>query len=141
MWLSASAFFHQFYRVYSPVAFGKKTDPNGDYIKKYVPELKKYPKEYIYEPWKVPISVQNSAGCVIGREYPKRIVIHEDVYKVNIGRMSAAYKKNKEANAEGGKKAKATSSSSKESGEPASKKAKVTKEKPQTKLTKYLKKK
>ena len=29
MWLSASAFFHQYYRVYSPVAFGKKTDPLG----------------------------------------------------------------------------------------------------------------
>lgn len=33
MWLSASAFFHQYFRVYSPVAFGKKTDPNGDYIR------------------------------------------------------------------------------------------------------------
>ena len=33
MWLSCSAFFHQYYRVYSPVAFGKKTDKNGDYIR------------------------------------------------------------------------------------------------------------
>ncbi|XP_025115307.1 cryptochrome-1-like isoform X3 [Pomacea canaliculata] len=33
LWLSASAFFHQYFRVYSPVAFGKKTDKNGDYIK------------------------------------------------------------------------------------------------------------
>lgn len=33
MWLSASAFFHQYYRVYSPIAFGKKTDPHGDYIR------------------------------------------------------------------------------------------------------------
>jgi len=33
MWLSASAFFHQYFRVYSPVAFGKKTDKHGDYIK------------------------------------------------------------------------------------------------------------
>lgn len=32
-WLSASTFFHQFFRVYSPVAFGKKTDKNGDFIK------------------------------------------------------------------------------------------------------------
>lgn len=32
-WLSASAFFHQFFRVYSPVAFGKKTDKSGAYIK------------------------------------------------------------------------------------------------------------
>ena len=33
MWLSASAFFHQYFRVYSPVAFGKKTDKNGDFIR------------------------------------------------------------------------------------------------------------
>jgi cryptochrome len=33
MWLSASAFFHQYYRVYGPVSFGKKTDKHGDYIK------------------------------------------------------------------------------------------------------------
>ena len=33
MWLSASAFFHAYFRVYSPVVFGKKTDPNGEYIK------------------------------------------------------------------------------------------------------------
>ncbi|KAK6184088.1 hypothetical protein SNE40_006621 [Patella caerulea] len=33
MWLSASAFFHQYFRVYSPVVFGKKTDPSGSYIK------------------------------------------------------------------------------------------------------------
>lgn len=32
-WLSASAFFHQYFRVYSPIAFGKKTDKYGDYIK------------------------------------------------------------------------------------------------------------
>ena len=33
-WLSASCFFYQYFRVYSPVAFGKKTDPNGYYIRK-----------------------------------------------------------------------------------------------------------
>ena len=33
MWLSASAFFHQYFRVYSPIAFGKKTDKNGDFIR------------------------------------------------------------------------------------------------------------
>ncbi|XP_049950819.1 cryptochrome-1 [Schistocerca serialis cubense] len=93
MWLSASAFFHQFFRVYSPVAFGKKTDKLGEYIKKYVPVLRKYPPEYIYEPWKAPLSVQKQAGCVVGEDYPKRIVIHEDVYKINISKMSEAYKR------------------------------------------------
>ncbi|KAK7791849.1 hypothetical protein R5R35_011052 [Gryllus longicercus] len=95
MWLSASAFFHQFFRVYSPVAFGKKTDKTGDYIRKYVPQLRKFPPEYIYEPWNAPLSVQRQAQCIIGVDYPKRIVIHEDVYKKNIKRMSEAYKNNK----------------------------------------------
>jgi len=43
-WLSALCFFYQYFRVYSPVAFGKKTDPNGDYIRKFLPQLSKYPK-------------------------------------------------------------------------------------------------
>lgn len=99
MWLSASAFFYKYFRVYSPVAFGKKTDKEGLFIRKYVPELKKYPTEYIYEPWKAPKSVQNAAGCVIGEGYPKRIVDHDKIHKENMQKMSIAYKANKEKKA------------------------------------------
>jgi cryptochrome len=53
--------------VYSPVVFGKKTDPEGDYIRKYLPQLKKYPAKYIYTPWEAPLSIQKAAGCIIGR--------------------------------------------------------------------------
>ena len=74
MWLSASCFFYQYFRVYSPIAFGKKTDKNGDYIRKYLPELKDFPAKYIYEPWKAPKAIQTTAGCVIGRDYPAPIV-------------------------------------------------------------------
>merc|ERR1719189_235431 len=83
MWLSASAFFHQFFRVYSPVAFGKKTDKEGDYIRKYLPLLNKYPSKYIYEPWKAPLAVQKQAGCIIGTDYPRPIVDHDVVSKEN----------------------------------------------------------
>lgn len=95
MWLSASAFFHQFFRVYSPVAFGKKTDPEGNYIRKYVPELKNYPSKLIYEPWLAPLRDQQEYGCVVGFNYPARIVIHEDVQKTNLARMKEAYRKNR----------------------------------------------
>ncbi|MGH0144624.1 UNVERIFIED_CONTAM: hypothetical protein FKN15_005322 [Acipenser sinensis] len=118
-WLSASAFFHQFFRVYSPVAFGKKTDKKGDYIRhvkqnvrewnqrfvffnlaglvcrqnerKYIPLLRKFPVEYIYEPWKAPLSIQERAGCIVGRDYPRPIVEHDIVSKRNVQRMKAAY--------------------------------------------------
>lgn len=95
MWLSASAYFYQFFRVYSPVAFPKKTDPNGDYIRKYLPQFKDFPAAYIYEPWKAPRAVQEKHGVVVGVSYPARIVIHEEASKVNIGRHAAAYEANK----------------------------------------------
>ncbi|XP_023343983.1 cryptochrome-1, partial [Eurytemora carolleeae] len=91
MWLSASSFFYQFFRVYSPVAFGKKTDPTGEYIRKYLPQLKKYPDKYIYSPWEAPLAVQKAAGCIIGQDYPRPIVDHTVISKINIGRMKKAY--------------------------------------------------
>ncbi|XP_068151284.1 cryptochrome-2 [Drosophila tropicalis] len=96
MWLSASAFFHQYFRVYSPVAFGKKTDPQGNYIRKYCPELANYPNKQIYEPWLATLQAQREYGCVLGEDYPHRIVKHEFVHKENIKKMSEAYKINRE---------------------------------------------
>lgn len=64
-WLSCTAFFSQFYRCYSPVAFGKKWDKNGDYIRQYVPELKGFPAKFIFEPHKAPIVDQKKAGVLI----------------------------------------------------------------------------
>ncbi|CRL02690.1 CLUMA_CG015856, isoform A [Clunio marinus] len=95
MWLSASAFFHQYFRVYSPVAFGKKTDSEGKFIKKYVPELKNFPSGIIYEPWKASLENQNKYGCIIGKDYPNRIVDHDIVMKENLVKMKAAYAKKK----------------------------------------------
>jgi len=65
-------------------------------FRKYVPEVRKLPPQYLYEPWEAPKSVQEAAGCVVGKDYPKRIVIHENVLKTNIGRMAEAYKENKQ---------------------------------------------
>lgn len=93
MWLSASAFFYQYFRVYSPVAFGKKTDKDGKYIRKYCPELVAYPNVFIYEPWKATKSEQIQFKCVLGKDYPERIVIHENVYRFNLEKMAKAYKK------------------------------------------------
>ena len=90
-WLSCSNFFYQYFRCYSPVAFAKKSDKSGAYIRKYLPALRKMPEKYIYEPWAAPIAVQRQAGCVVGTDYPDRICIHEDVSKENMARIKAAY--------------------------------------------------
>ncbi|XP_078333232.1 cryptochrome-2-like isoform X2 [Crassostrea virginica] len=109
MWLSASAFFHQYFRVYSPIEFGKKTDKDGNYIRKYVPQLSKFPKAFIYEPWKAPLDIQKKAGCIIGKDYPKAIVNHDQMRKKNIERMANAYNSNKTDG--GGEKRKSEASS------------------------------
>mmetsp|Transcript_23971 Transcript_23971/g.60697 ORF Transcript_23971/g.60697 Transcript_23971/m.60697 type:complete len:553 (+) Transcript_23971:126-1784(+) len=91
LWLSASAFFSQYYRVYSPIAFPKKYDKNGEFVRHYLPILKNMPTKFIYEPWKAPIDVQQKAGCIIGRDYPYPIVDHDIASKQNIARMKRAY--------------------------------------------------
>lgn len=96
-WLSASAFFYQYSRVYGPVSFGKKTDKSGDYIKKYLPILKDFPKEYIYEPWKAPLNVQKKAKCIIGVDYPLPIVDEESAKKSCLNKMSISYELNRES--------------------------------------------
>lgn len=96
MWLSASAFFSSYWRVYSPVAFGKNFDKEGKYIRHFLPVLKDMPVQYIYEPWKAPIEVQKKAKCIIGKDYPLRIVEHEIISKENMAKMKEAYEARKE---------------------------------------------
>ena len=54
-----------------------------------------YPDKFIFEPWKAPVDMQRRWGCVIGIDYPERIVIHEAASKENMAKMSVAYAANK----------------------------------------------
>jgi deoxyribodipyrimidine photo-lyase len=65
-----------YFRVFSPVLQGKKFDPHGEFIKRWVPELDKVPEEFIHHPWSMPVNVQSRVGCVIGKDYPAPIVDH-----------------------------------------------------------------
>ncbi|XP_076271062.1 cryptochrome-1-like isoform X3 [Rhynchophorus ferrugineus] len=91
MWLSCSSFFQQFFHCYCPVKFGRKADPNGDYIKKYLPILKNIPTQYIHEPWMTPEATQRAAKCIIGKHYPLPMVNHSNVSRINIQRMKQVY--------------------------------------------------
>ncbi|XP_062276746.1 cryptochrome-2 [Scomber scombrus] len=91
MWLSCSAFFQQFFHCYCPVGFGKRTDPSGDYIRRYIPILKDYPNRYIYEPWNAPEAIQKAANCVVGVDYPKPMINHAEGSRLNIERMKQVY--------------------------------------------------
>lgn len=91
MWLSCSSFFQQFFHCYCPVSFGRRTDPNGDYIRRYLPVLRGFPAKYIYDPWNAPESVQKAAKCIIGVHYPKPMAHHAEASRLNIERMKQIY--------------------------------------------------
>ncbi|XP_075985036.1 cryptochrome-1-like isoform X2 [Anticarsia gemmatalis] len=91
MWLSCSSFFQQFFHCYCPVRFGRKTDPNGDFIRRYIPALKNMPTRYIHEPWVAPEAVQQAARCIIGRDYPMPMVDHSKASQINIERIKQVY--------------------------------------------------
>lgn len=107
MWLSCSGFFYQYFRCYSPVAFQQKNDPTGQYIRKYVPELKDLPSKYIYSPWEASTSILDKAGVQLGKDYPYPLVEHKSIAKENMSRMKQAYDDHKAREAEAAEAAKA----------------------------------
>jgi deoxyribodipyrimidine photo-lyase len=68
-------------RMYDPVKQGYTFDPNGEFIKKWVPELASVPALFIQEPWKMTLDQQRECGCVIGTDYPARLVDHKEAIK------------------------------------------------------------
>ncbi|MBM7844622.1 cryptochrome/photolyase family protein [Herpetosiphon giganteus] len=65
-----------YFRIFNPIAQSKKHDPQGTYIRRFVPELANVPDRYIHEPWTMPQTLQEHLGCVIGRDYPAPLVDH-----------------------------------------------------------------
>ena len=61
-------------RIYSPIKQSTDQDPNGDFIKKWVPELKNVPGKLIHEPWKLTYIEQKGINIEIGKDYPSPIV-------------------------------------------------------------------
>jgi len=86
MWVSSSAFEKALdcAKCMCPVMYGRRMDPKGQFIKKYVPELKDMPLRYLFNPWEAPEHIQTQAQCVIGEQYPRPIVDHKFVSKRNL---------------------------------------------------------
>lgn len=67
-----------FFRIFNPMEQGRKFDPEGDYVRAHVPELKRVPTEYIHAPWEAPAELLERAGVRLGKEYPEPIVDHKE---------------------------------------------------------------
>lgn len=66
-----------YFRIFNPMMQGEKFDPNGDYVRRFVPELARLPAKYIHRPWDAPAMVLAAAGVTLGMDYPAPIVKHE----------------------------------------------------------------
>jgi deoxyribodipyrimidine photo-lyase len=75
-----------FRRIFSPTRQQERFDPNGAYVRRYVPELTEVPDQYLAEPWTMPREVQEQVGCRIGRDYPEPIVDHAEARRAALDR-------------------------------------------------------
>lgn len=78
-----------YFRVFNPVMQGEKFDPDGEYTKRYVPELKNLPAKYLYAPWDAPSDALEEASITLGIDYPHPIVDLKESRNVAL----AAYQK------------------------------------------------
>lgn len=66
-----------FFRIFNPVLQGTRFDPEGQYVRRWVPELSRLPDRWIHRPWQAPPEVLAASGVELGRSYPRPIVDHE----------------------------------------------------------------
>ncbi len=65
-----------FHRIFNPVAQGEKFDPEGAYVRTFVPELARLPSAFVHRPWEAPPGVLQEAGIRLEETYPAPIVPH-----------------------------------------------------------------
>jgi deoxyribodipyrimidine photo-lyase len=63
-----------YFRTFNPVLQGRKFDANGDYVRRFVPEITNLPDAYLHAPCKAPVEILRGAGVVLGDTYPRPIV-------------------------------------------------------------------
>ena len=65
-----------YFRVFNPVLQGRRFDPDGAYVRRWIPELRRVPGAAVHEPWALDAAEQAAAGVRIGLDYPAPIVDH-----------------------------------------------------------------
>lgn len=77
-----------YFRIFNPVSQGEKHDPDGSYVRQWLPELASVETGVVHKPWCMSVAQQRNAGCTIGQDYPAPIVDHQNAREAAL----AAYK-------------------------------------------------
>ncbi|WP_075322904.1 cryptochrome/photolyase family protein [Acidithiobacillus albertensis] len=67
-----------YFRIFNPVLQGEKFDPEGKYLRRWIPELSALPDRFIHQPWAADQDLLKKAGVVLGGNYPKRLIDHHE---------------------------------------------------------------
>ena len=79
-----------YFRVFNPWTQGEKYDPDGEYIRKWVPELSDVTDEYIHRPQEMNQLAQQDSNCAIGEDYPEPVVNHDEERKNSVEKFEQA---------------------------------------------------
>ncbi|MEO5700640.1 MAG: deoxyribodipyrimidine photo-lyase [Casimicrobiaceae bacterium] len=78
------------FRIFNPVTQSERFDPDGTYIRRFVPELVHVPAPHVHAPWRLSADAQRTFGVAIGKDYPAPIVEHEGARRRALDAFSAA---------------------------------------------------
>jgi deoxyribodipyrimidine photo-lyase len=65
-----------YFRIFNPTTQARRYDPDGTYIRRWIPALAQLPTRFLPEPWNAPVPLLRAAGVVLGETYPAPIVDH-----------------------------------------------------------------
>lgn len=81
-----------YFRIFNPVTQSENFDPEGKFIRRYVPELAAVPDKFIHAPWRMGRLEQEAIGVIIGRDYPAPIVDHAQAREETLARYAIVKK-------------------------------------------------
>jgi deoxyribodipyrimidine photo-lyase len=94
-WASSSGCDAQpYFRIFNPVTQSEKFDPEGKFIKRYLPQLAALDRREIHAPWQVPRMVLEEKGVTLGHDYPQPLVMHDEARKRTLQRYAVVKTQN-----------------------------------------------
>jgi deoxyribodipyrimidine photo-lyase len=85
-----------YFRIFNPVLQGTKFDPDGDYVRRWVPELAHMEPKWLHAPWTAPREVLARAGVELGKDYPEPVVDHASARRRALDALDSARRDGKQ---------------------------------------------